>query len=316
MARIPKPPLPSSSALPPAEPDRNPELSQIRLYFIAVKPQSGDIFDRLGVEFEDEGYALSNVELDEAAGTEEISIYLDPEEVEATEARMRAMLDSVQPGIVVAREELGDVDWVAKSLEGLKPVRAGGFLVFGSHDRDAVKPTDIPIEIEAGLAFGTGHHGTTSGCLEMIAKVVAAEHPSNALDLGTGSAVLAIAIAKLGPIPVLATDIDDIATQVAAQNVALNGVSDHVEAITAEGFDNPIFVDRGPFALLVANILAGPLIALAPQMVNHVADGGSLILSGILGTQHDAVVAAYTAQGFRHIETMHRGEWVTLHLKP
>lgn len=291
-------------------------MSQIRLYVIAAKPQSSDLFARLGVEFEEEGYALSNVELDEAAGTEEISIYLDPEDIEAAEARMRAILDSVQPGIAISREELGEVDWVAKSLEGLKPVRAGGFLVYGSHDRDAVEPSDIPIEIEAGLAFGTGHHGTTSGCLEMIAKVVAAEHPSNALDLGTGSAVLAIAIAKLGPIPVLATDIDDVATKVAAQNATLNGVSDHVETVTAEGFDNPVFGERGPFALLVANILAGPLIALAPEMMRQVAEGGSLILSGILGTQHDAVVAAYTAQGFRHVETMHRGEWVTLHLKP
>ncbi len=290
-------------------------MSQIRLYVIAAKPQSSDIFARLGIEFEEEGYALANVELDEVAGTEEISVYLDPDEAKVAEARMRAILDAVQPGIAVAREELGDVDWVAKSLEGLKPVRAGGFLVYGSHDRDAIEPTDIPIEIEAGLAFGTGHHGTTSGCLEMIAKVVATEHPSNALDLGTGSAVLAIAIAKLDAIPVLATDIDDIATTVAAQNAALNDVSDHVETVTAAGFDNPIFAQRGPFALLVANILAGPLIALAPQMVKHVADGGSLILSGILATQHDAVVAAYTAQGFRHIETLHRGEWVTLHLK-
>ena len=115
-----------------------------------------------------------------------------------------------------------DIDWVAKSLEGLQPVRAGRFLVHGSHDRDRRRPGDLAIEIEAGLAFGTGHHGTTSGCLEMIEMVVRRERPSNALDLGTGSAVLAIALAKLAHIPVLATDIDPVATRVAAANARLN----------------------------------------------------------------------------------------------
>ena len=111
---------------------------------------------------------------------------------------------------------LPDIDWVAKSLEGLQPVRAGRFLVHGSHDRDKRRAGDLAIEIEAGLAFGTGHHGTTAGCLEMIDTVVRRERPRNALDLGTGSAVLAIALAKLAHIPVLATDIDPVATRVAA----------------------------------------------------------------------------------------------------
>lgn len=291
-------------------------MSQTRLHFIAAKPLSTNIFERLEVEFEEEGFALAIIEIDEDEGTEEISVYADNDQVEPTETRIRSILEGLQANIAIAHEDLGDVDWVAKSLEGLKPVRAGGFLVHGSHDRDAIRPDDISIEIEAGLAFGTGHHGTTAGCLETIARVIEAERPANALDLGTGSAVLAIAVAKLASIPVLATDIDDVATKVAAQNVSLNGVSDHVETVTAAGFDNPVFARRGPFDLVVANILAGPLMALAPEMVKHVAADGSLILSGILATQHDAVVEAYTAQGFRHLDTLHRDEWVTLHLKP
>jgi len=132
--------------------------------------------------------------------------------------------------------------------------------VHGSHDRDKLQPNEIPILIDAGLAFGTGHHGTTSGCLEMIEEVVEREHPTNALDLGTGSAVLAIAIAKLAPIPVLATDIDPIAVTVAAENTVLNDVSEHVITATAEGFDHPIFRSYTPFDLIVANILANPLV--------------------------------------------------------
>jgi ribosomal protein L11 methyltransferase len=188
-------------------------------------------------------------------------------------------------------------------------------LVHGSHDRHRRRPGDLAIEIEAGLAFGTGHHGTTAGCLEMIEMVVRRDHPKNALDLGTGSAVLAIALAKLAHIPVLATDIDPVATRVAAQNVKLNQVSAYVETRTAPGFGDPIFRARAPFDLIVANILARPLMRLAPDMARSVKLGGSLILSGILDRQRNAVVAAYAGQSFRHVRTLWRGEWVTLHLK-
>ena len=199
----------------------------------------------------------------------------------------------------IGREVLPDIDWVAKSLEGLQPVRAGRFLVHGSHDRHKRRTGDLAIEIEAGLAFGTGHHGTTSGCLEMIETVVRRERPKNALDLGTGSAVLAIAVAKLAHIPVLATDIDPVATKVAAQNVRLNRVSAYVETRTAPGFADPIFRARAPFDLIVANILARPLMRLAPDMARSVRLGGSLILSGILERQRNAVLSAYIGQNLR-----------------
>lgn len=290
-------------------------MTQTRLHFITSKEEAERIFAGLEAAFEDDGWPIAVLEVDEDRDIHEVSLYADGD-IDEAEGRLREVLRSLSVNRPVEREELPDIDWVARSLEGLQPVRAGRFFVHGSHDRDQRRDGDIAIEIEAGLAFGTGHHGTTAGCLEMLEQVVEAEHPANALDLGTGSAVLAIALAKLSGIPVLATDIDPVATEVATGNVQLNGVAGHVEAVTATGFDHPVFAERGPFALIVANILAGPLIEIAPQMAAHVRPGGSLVLSGILDRQHDAVVEAYVAQGFSHIATLHREGWVTIHFKP
>ncbi len=152
----------------------------------------------------------------------------------------------------------------------------------GSHDRDKVRPGDIAIEIDAGQAFGTGHHGTTAGCLEVIDTVLRSRPVRNALDLGTGSGVLAIAVRKLKNIPVLATDIDPIATRVAAENVRRNGIASGIVTRTAPGFHSTAFSEHGPFDLIIANILARPLIKMAPKLAAHLAPGGSVILSGIL----------------------------------
>ncbi|MBB6464565.1 ribosomal protein L11 methyltransferase [Aminobacter lissarensis] len=289
-------------------------MTQTRLHITTGREVANRIFAALEAAFEGDGCPIAMIEIDEDRDVHEVSLYADGEVVDI-ERRMAEVLSLEGHAGGIEREVLPDVDWVAKSLEGLKPVEAGRFIVHGSHDRKDVRADQIAIEIEAGLAFGTGHHGTTSGCLEMIEKVVAEEKPTNALDLGTGSAVLAIAVAKLAPIPVLATDIDPVATEVAAANVRLNGAADHVETATAEGFDDPIFAARGPFDLIVANILAQPLMQLAPEMAAHLAADGSLVLSGILDRQHDAVVEAYVAAKFRHIETFHREGWVTIHLK-
>jgi len=289
-------------------------MTQTRLYFTTGREAANRIFASLDTIFEEDGWPIAVIEVDEDRDIHEVSLYTDGD-VADIERRMAAALAEAGHTGPIAREVLPDIDWVAKSLEGLKPVQAGRFIVHGGHDRDDVRPGQIAIEIEAGLAFGTGHHGTTAGCLEMIEKVIAAENPANALDLGTGSAVLAIAVAKLAPIPVLATDIDPVATEVAAANVRLNGTGEHVETATAAGFDDPIFAARGPFDLIVANILAQPLMQLAPEMAAHLAPRGSLVLSGILDRQHDAVVEAYVAAKFRHVETFHREGWVTIHLK-
>ncbi len=289
-------------------------MGQSRLHVTASKAEADRIFAALESAFEDDGLPIAVQEIDEDRDIHEVSLYVDGDGTDA-EARMRDALAGLSLPREIGRETLPDIDWVARSLEGLRPVRAGRFFVHGAHDRDQRRDGDVAIEIEAGLAFGTGHHGTTAGCLEMLESVVAAERPKTALDLGTGSAVLAIALAKLAQIPVLATDIDPVATGVAAANARLNGAAELVETVTAAGFDHPAFATRGPFDLIVANILAGPLMEMAPGMGRHLRPGGSLVLSGILDRQEEAVLAAYLAQGFRHVGTLHREGWVTIHLK-
>ncbi|UVK46077.1 50S ribosomal protein L11 methyltransferase [Mesorhizobium sp. AR07] len=289
-------------------------MTQTRLHFITGKIEAERIFAAFEAAFEDEGLPIAVLEVDEDKDIHEVSLYAD-DDVDAVEARVKDILAGLSLSKPIEREALPDIDWVARSLEGLKPVRAGRFFVHGAHDRGKRHSGELAIEIEAGLAFGTGHHGTTAGCLEMLERVVRREHPRNALDLGTGSAVLAIAVAKLARIPVLATDIDPVAVRVAAANARLNHVKALVETVTAPGFHHPIFGKRAPFDLIVANILARPLMRLAPQMADHIALGGSIVLSGILERQRDAVVSAYVGQNFRHVRTLHREGWVTIHLK-
>jgi ribosomal protein L11 methyltransferase len=207
---------------------------------------------------------------------------------------------------------LPEADWVAKSLEGLRPVRAGRFLVHGAHDRDKRRPNDIGIEIEAGEAFGTGHHGTTAGCLIAIERTIRNRPIRNALDVGTGSGVLAIAIARLAHVPVLASDIDPVATRVAKANVRLNGVQPEVRVVTAAGLGTRVFRANAPFDLIVANILAGPLVGLAPSIRRVLAPGGTVILSGLLPPQTNRVAAAYRAAGLRFARAEQREEWMTL----
>jgi len=243
-----------------------------------------------------------------------VDVYFEDAPDEAALARV--VEDTLGPdagAFVVA--DLPDEDWVAKSLEGLKPVRAGRFLVHGSHDRDKIQPGDIAIEIEAGEAFGTGHHGTTAGCLEEIDRLGKIHDYKSILDLGTGTGVLAIAIAKAWEKPVLATDIDPIATRVTTENAKLNGVGDKIDAATAEGFGNPVMAARAPFDLVVANILAGPLIALAPEIVQHLAPQATVVLSGLLVAQGPGVTAAYEAEGLQLVRQGEQEGWLTLTLE-
>jgi ribosomal protein L11 methyltransferase len=290
-------------------------MGQTRLHVRAVRDTAERIYAELEQTFEDDGFPLAFVEIDEARRLHEISLYADADDVARAEAEMRGIAARIDPSLAVEAEIVPDIDWVARSLEGLKPVRAGRFFVHGSHDRHLRPAGGISIEIEAGLAFGSGHHGTTASCLELIEQVVRRRRPLNALDLGTGSGVLAIALARMAHIPVLATDIDPVATRVARDNVRLNGASSFVETATAPGFHHRIFAVRRPFGLIVANILARPLMRLAPSMARNVAPGGSLVLSGILDSQRDQVIAAYVAKRFRHVVTLHREGWATLHLE-
>ncbi|WP_429930449.1 50S ribosomal protein L11 methyltransferase [Agrobacterium vitis] len=290
-------------------------MSELRFFTSTTEVQANHILDLLSFEFGEEDYAIATTEVDEKRDIWETSIYLMFDEEDDILARVKTALVAEFPDLPVEREVIPDIDWIAKSLEGLTPVRAGRFLVHGSHDRDKVRPHDLAIEIDAGQAFGTGHHGTTAGCLEMIDSVVRARKPRNALDLGTGSGVLAIAVRKLVNVPVLATDIDPIAVRVAKENGTRNGVPNGIEWRTAPGFHSTAFGEFGPFDLIIANILARPLMKMAPQLVTHLAPGGSVILSGILASQRWKVIAAYNGAGVKHVRTIWRNGWVTIHLQ-
>ena len=289
-------------------------MSEIRLYVSTSEKQAEEILDLLGEVFGEEDFAIGTTEIDEKKDIWEASVYMMAEDESDVRSRIEEALGPAFPDAVLSREVIPDVDWVVKSLEGLKPVRAGRFLVHGSHDRDKVRSGDIAIEIDAGQAFGTGHHGTTAGCLEVIDRVLRARKVRNALDLGTGSGVLAIAVRKLKDIPVLATDIDPIAVGVAAENVRRNGIASGIRTVTAPGFHSTAFSENGPFDLIIANILARPLIKMAPQLVANLAPGGSVILSGILASQRWKVLSAYNGAKLRHVRTIWRNGWVTIHL--
>jgi ribosomal protein L11 methyltransferase len=196
-------------------------------------------------------------------------------------------------------------DWVKATLEELVPVRAGRFIVHGQHDRSRISPNKLGIEIEAALAFGTGHHGTTRGCLLLLDSVLKAHKPKRVLDLGTGTGVLAIAAAKALQVKVLASDIDPLAVRVARDNARLNGTGDLVQTIRATGFSAPEFTKHAPFDLILANILANPLRQMATQMARHLAPSALVILSGLLPQQAQSVIAAYRPRGLvlkRHLQ--------------
>ncbi len=206
-------------------------------------------------------------------------------------------------------------DWVKASLEDLVPVPAGRFVVHGQHDRERIAPNKLGIEIEAALAFGTGHHGTTRGCLLLLDHVLKAWRPRRVLDLGTGTGVLAIAAARALHERVLASDIDPPSVQVARENARLN-VSGHlVQAIRATGFAAPQFVAAAPFDLVLANILANPLRQLAGPMARHLTPSALVILSGLLTHQAPAVIAAYRARGLVPVRHLRIEGWSSLLLR-
>jgi ribosomal protein L11 methyltransferase len=220
---------------------------------------------------------------------------------------------AVSGGIVFDTVEARD--WVKASLEDLVPVPAGRFVVHGQHDRDRVAPNKLGIEIEAALAFGTGHHGTTRGCLLLLDHVLKAWRPRRVLDLGTGTGVLAIAAAKALHERILASDIDPLSVLVARDNARLNQTGHLVQAVRATGFSAPQFAQRGPFDLVLANILANPLRQLATPMARHLAPSALVILSGLLTHQAPAVIAAYRARGLIPLRHLRIDGWSSLLLR-
>lgn len=208
-----------------------------------------------------------------------------------------------------------DVDWVAEVEKTLKPVRIGPYYVYGSHVKEPPPADAIPLHVDAGQAFGTGTHETTSGCLLAFERLYPDAGPANPLDVGTGSGILAIALAKRYGCRVLGSDIDPVAVQVAQENAGLNGTSDLTEFVACLGLDDARISARAPYDLIIANIVAGPLVAIAPDVAAALAPGGAVVLSGILDWQRDEVAGVYEAQGLRVVDEVPINEWRTLVLK-
>jgi len=244
-----------------------------------------------------------------------LSAYFEGEPDPETLDRVRALVSaSANAGTL---ERLDDEDWVTASQRGMAPVRAGRFFVHTPAHRSDVPVDVVAFEIDAGRAFGTGHHETTSGCLEALDRLAERDFTDIA-DIGTGTGLLAFAAHRLWPVArVIASDIDPVSIEVTRVNAGINRVAlgdgrGEVALVTADGVDAPELAARAPYDLLIANILAGPLIDLAPSFAAAVAPGGTVILAGLLSRQADAVAGAYARHGLSESFHIVRGGWPTL----
>jgi len=233
-----------------------------------------------------------------------------------TEAEERAAIDAVLarfPTLRTTTEVLADADWLAMALSGLPPVRAGRFFVYGAHDKGLAPASTINLRIEAGAAFGTGHHGTTVGCLAAFDELLKARRFPKVLDVGCGTGVLAIAAARTGSKVAVGTDIDAPSVRIANENAALNRAD--AKFVHASGLGHPDVRAHAPYDLVFANILAPPLVALSQDIKRALRPGGLAILSGLLRTQERRVLAAYMSKGFKLQRRIHRDAWATLVLR-
>ena len=213
-------------------------------------------------------------------------------------------------GLIVTADALADADWLAMALSGLPPVRAGRFFVYGAHDGGKKPLNTVNLRIEAGAAFGTGHHGTTVGCLFAYDELLKRRTFDRVLDVGAGTGVLAIAAAKTGTKRAVGTDIDAVSVRISNENATLN--SARARFVHANGLDHRLVRQDAPYDLVFANILARPLVSLSQSIRGALKPGGLVILSGLLRTQERFVKAAYLSHGFRTRRRIHRDAWCTL----
>jgi ribosomal protein L11 methyltransferase len=256
-----------------------------------------------------EGATYSILEEDEDRGIWRIDAF-------PTSDEERAALEDVLAGfaaLTTVTETLADADWLAMALSGLPPVRAGRFFVYGAHDRGRRPPNAVNLRIEAGAAFGTGHHGTTVGCLFAFDELLKRERFGRVLDVGAGTGVLAIAAARTGSPTVVGTDIDPVSVRIGRENAGLNAAD--ARFVHANGLKHTAVASAAPYDLVFANILARPLVHLSKDIHDALRPGGIAILSGLLRTQERMVRAAYLSKGFVTERRIHRDAWATLVLR-
>jgi ribosomal protein L11 methyltransferase len=268
----------------------------------------GEAMERLNPE----PTGIGVFEVEDGSGLWEVGGYF----TERPDGTALALLAAAMGANEFAISELPETDWVAHVRRELSPVEAGRFFVYGSHDADKVPADCEPLLIEAAMAFGTGHHGTTLGCLRALDRLAKGGFQGdNVADIGCGTAVLGMAAARIWPNPVMVSDIDQVAVDVANANVAANDLVGRIHAVEAAGFDHPDLLAKAPFDLVFANILKSPLVALAPDMATNLDENGYAVLSGILNEQADDVISVYAQNGINLINREEIVEWTTLTLQ-
>ena len=265
----------------------------------------GDALERLTPE----PIGVGVFELEDGSGLWEVGAYFSEKPDDISLALLAAVFQAEEFKI----SELPQIDWVSKVQRSLKPVVAGRFFVYGSHDSDKVPPDCEPLLIEASMAFGTGHHGTTKGCLLALEQLITDGFKAkNVIDVGCGTAVLAMAAARIFSANVIASDIDSVAHSVAKMNILANGLDRNIQCFEASGFAHEQIKTKNPFDLIFANILLAPLLAIATDISKYSLSGGYVVLSGILSEQAELVVKKYTSVGFSLSNQIEIGEWVTI----
>ncbi|MGD9865165.1 MAG: 50S ribosomal protein L11 methyltransferase [Pseudodonghicola sp.] len=276
------------------------------------KPQAEALAEALEERMQPEPTGVGVFEIEDGSGLWEVGAYF----TESPDVAALALLAAAFGAKDFVVSELPETDWVAHVRRELAPVEAGRFFVYGSHDADKVPADRIPLLIEAAMAFGTGHHGTTLGCLKALDRLIEQGFVGEKVaDIGCGTAVLAMAAARVWDGTIIASDIDQVAVEVAEANLRANDMEGRVQCVEAAGFAHPDLAAQAPYDLIFANILKGPLIALAPDLAAHLRPGGYAILSGILNEQADEVREVYFQSGINFVEDEKIGDWTTLLLQ-
>ena len=285
-----------------------------KLEVILPDAETAEMF---GAALDEMHFAAAAFEMVPDVGPWRLECYCGEEPV-AGELAVAIALASLQAGIPepeYSYDRLPDVNWVAENQKSFRPIRAGRFFVHPSHFEGVIPAGSWALKVDAATAFGTGEHATTRGCLEAINNLAKARDIRRPLDLGCGTGILAMGIARAWPVGVTASDIDPEAVKVTDYNAVLNGMRGRVHAIESAGFRDRALKDNGPYDLIVANILANPLRRMAREVAANLVPGGDLILSGLLETQQAGVLQAYREQGLKLHRRYPIDRWMTLHLR-